>query len=89
MADLSDEVIARRKSQRQAFLRALYQRVDGSVSEFVNGYDLARQLGLDRTEAARLFAYFEERGLVRVDDHREGTLRITADGVDLVESGAG
>jgi Mn-dependent DtxR family transcriptional regulator len=84
----SSDPIARRRAQRQSYLRALYQRVDADVSEFVNGYDIAHELGIGREDAARLFAYFEEKGLVRVDDHREGTLRITADGVDRVEGEA-
>lgn len=77
--------IAARRAMRAEFLRRLYERVDGSVSEFVNGYELTDAIGIDRTEAGRLFAYFEEKGLIRVDDHREGTLRLTADGVDRVE----
>jgi DNA-binding MarR family transcriptional regulator len=59
--------------------------VDASVSEFVNGYDLAEHLGIDRAETAKLFSYFEEKGFIKVDDHREGTLRITAAGIDHVE----
>jgi DNA-binding IclR family transcriptional regulator len=60
--------------------------VDASVSEFVNGYELAERVGIDRSEAAKLFAYFEEKGFIKVDDHREGTLRITAAGIDSVEA---
>jgi ssDNA-specific exonuclease RecJ len=60
--------------------------VDASVSEFVNGYELAEHLGIDRTEAAKMFTYFEEKSFIKVDDHREGTLRITSSGIDQVEA---
>ena len=48
---------------------------------------------LDINEVAKLsglpasaLRYYEEKGLVKVDDHREGILRITAAGIDEVES---
>ncbi len=81
------EEIHRRRATRRTFLVALYERVDGSVSEFVNGYEIAASLGVDREETAKVIAYFEEKGFVRVDDHREGTLRLTAAGVDEAEVG--
>lgn len=81
--------VARRRELRLAFLRALYERVDGSVSDFVNGFEVAGGLGIDRPEAAKLFDYLEEKRWIRVDDHREGTLRITAEGIDRVEAESG
>ena len=81
-----NDAIARRRQQRTAFMNELYDRVDANVSEFVNGYDLAEHLGIERAEAAKLFTYFEEKGLIKVDDHREGTLRITSAGIDHVEA---
>jgi fatty acid-binding protein DegV len=75
-----------RRRMRHAFLRRLYDVVDASVTEFVNGFEVAAGVGAGRDEAARLFDYFEERGFVKVDDHRTGTLRITAAGIDEVEA---
>jgi predicted ArsR family transcriptional regulator len=81
-----DERIRERRERRAEFLRRLYVRVDGSVSEFIAADEIAQELGLDGAEARRVFEYFEEKGFVKVDDHREGILRITAAGIDEVES---
>ena len=75
-----------RRDQRTAFLRELYQRVDASVAVFVNGFEIGEELGIGRDEAGKLFDYFEEKGFIKVDDHRSGTLRITALGIDEVEA---
>jgi DNA-binding MarR family transcriptional regulator len=80
-----NERIAERRRQREEFLARLYHEVDASVTLFVSAFDLADELGLDREEAARVVAYFEEKGLLKVDDHRAGVLRLTAAGVDEVE----
>lgn len=82
---MTDEIRARREHRRE-FLRLLYTAVDGSVSEFVNAHDIGAQLALDGAEVRKIFEYLEEKGLVMVDDHRAGILRITAAGVDEVES---
>ena len=75
-----------RREQRREFLKQLYLRVDGSVSEFVAAYDLAAGLGIDEAEARKILEYFEEKAFVMVDDYRAGIVRITAAGVDAVES---
>ena len=80
------EIIRQRRQRRTEFMRRLYQEVDGSVAEFVQGFDLAAELGADASEARRMIAYLEEKGWIKVDDHRNGVLRITAAGVDEVES---
>ena len=80
-----DEFRARRQ-RRADFLRALYQEVNGSVSEFVDGLELGARIGVDSEETRRMIAYFEEKGAVMVDDHKSGVIRITAAGVDLVET---
>lgn len=67
-------------------MEAIYARTDGSVSDFVPAFELAEELGIDGAEAARAIAYLEEKGWVSIDDHRAGILRITADGVDWVET---
>jgi hypothetical protein len=79
---------AMRRRWRRDFLARLYDRVDGSISEFVNGYELGSGLGLEESEAGKIFEYLEEKGWVMVDDHRAGTIRMTALGIDEVEAGA-
>lgn len=75
-----------RRERRQQFLAELYEENDGSVSEFVDGLEIAARLGADVEEGRRIIAYFEEKGLIKVDDHKAGIVRLTADGVDVVES---
>lgn len=82
------ESIQQRRERRREFLKQLYLRVDGSVSEFVNAYELGAGLGIEGDEARKIFEYLEEKQLVMVDDHRAGTVRLTAAGVDEVESRA-
>lgn len=78
----------RRRDLRREFLRRLYELVDGSVSEFVNASAIGAPLGVDEAETRRIFEYLEEKAFVKVDDHRGGIIRITAAGVDEVESSA-
>lgn len=82
------ETLRRRREQRREFLRRLYDQVDGSVSEFVSAYDVGGEIGLDERESRRIFEYLEEKQLVLVDDHKAGIVRLTATGVDEVESQA-
>lgn len=79
------EELTRRRALRAGYLEALYWKVDGSVSAFEDGFALGRELDLSRDETLGIMEYLEEKGLVRVDDHKEGTLRLTALGVDRVE----
>lgn len=82
------ESIQKRRERRREFLRQLYVRVDGSVSEFVNAYELGAELAIEEAEVRKIFEYLEEKQLVLVDDHRAGIVRLTAAGVDEVESRA-
>ena len=82
---MTDSIRARR-ARRAQFLEQLYRRVDGSVSEFIAAQEIGAELGVESAEARRIFEYLEEKGFVKVDDHREGILRITAAGIDEVES---
>lgn len=83
---MDKERIKARRERRQQFMRALYEEIDGSVNEFVDGLDIATRLGADPEEGRRIIAYLEEKGLLKVDDHKAGIIRITADGVDAVET---
>jgi hypothetical protein len=86
---MDQDRIRARRERREAFLRALYAEVDGSVSDFVDGFQIAAGVGADGDEARRIMAYFEEKGFLLVDDHKTGVIRITATGVDVVETAAG
>lgn len=86
---MDQERIRTRRRLRAAFLEALYEAVDGSVNEFVDGYEIATAVGADSDEARRIIAYFEEKGLLMVDDHKTGVIRITAAGVDAAEAATG
>ncbi len=57
------------------------------MAEFVTAPELAAELGIAGAELERILAYLEERQWIVVDDHRTGTVRITAAGVDRVELG--
>lgn len=83
---MDKERIRARRERRQQFMRALYEEIDGSVNEFVDGLAIATRLGADAEEGRRIIAYLEEKGLLKVDDHKAGIIRITADGVDAVET---
>jgi Mn-dependent DtxR family transcriptional regulator len=84
----TETLLRARRQWRRQLLRALYDRAAGSVSEFVPAFDLAADLGIEASEAARIVAYLAEKGWVFVDSHRDGIVRITAAGVDEVESSA-
>ena len=77
-----------RRERRRDLLARLYVRVDGSVTEFVSAWDLGAELGMDEAESRKIIEYLEEKGFVMVDDHRAGIVRMTAAGVDEVESRA-
>jgi predicted transcriptional regulator len=80
-----DQIQARRR-RRAEFIRALYLRVNADVNEFIDGLELGAAVGVDADETRRIIAYFEEKGAVRVDDHKSALIRLTAAGVDLVEA---
>jgi Mn-dependent DtxR family transcriptional regulator len=81
------EDLRARNERRMDLLRAIYESVDSSVSAFVSAFEIGPGLGMDRAETVTAIEYLEERGLVKVDDHGTGLLRLTADGVDRVELG--
>lgn len=68
-------------------MRELYARTEADVGAFVSGGDIGVELRLDPAETRRFLEYFHEKGWVWVDDFKEGTLRITAAGIDQVEKG--
>jgi hypothetical protein len=83
---MSDQ-LRERQGRRIAFLRELYDMVDSSVTAFVSGFEVGERVGADRAEALRIIEYHAEKGLMKVDDYATGLVRLTASGVDAVESG--
>lgn len=78
--------LGQRRERRVAFLRALYDAVDSSVTTFVDGFEVGRGVDADRAEALRIIEYYAEKEYIRVDDYASGIIRLTAAGVDAVES---
>jgi hypothetical protein len=81
-----DAAVRRRREDRVRFLHALYTRSDADVGAYEDGREIADQLGIPVPEAERIVRYHEERGFIQ---HLGGgglTLRITARGIDHVES---
>jgi len=75
-----------RRNRRVAFLRALYDAVDSSVTAFVSGFEVGNQVGADRAETVKIIEYHAEKELIKVDDYTTGMIRLTTAGVDAVES---
>ena len=78
--------IARRRQNRTDFLLRLYEIVDASVSTFVSGFEIAAAIGIPEDEARRILEYLAEKRLIHIDDHKTGIVRITAEGIDHVET---
>lgn len=78
--------IGNRRQKRTAFLERLYEIVDASVSTFVSGFEVGESIGVDHEETHKIIEYLEEKGLIHIDDHKTGTIRITAAGIDHVET---
>jgi hypothetical protein len=78
--------IARRRQQRTDFMRRLYDVVDASVGEFVSAFDIGTEIGIPEAEIGKLLGYFEEKSFIKIDDHKLGIIRITAEGIDYVEA---
>jgi hypothetical protein len=75
-----------RPEWRKRLLSAVYDATGASVTEFVDALMLGAGLGIPEAEARKAIGYLEEKGWLRVDDHRSGVTRLTAAGADEVES---
>jgi CTP-dependent riboflavin kinase len=82
---MSDEV-RRRREWRQRFLELLYQQSEAGASEYQDGYELAAELGVSRQDAERIVRYHEDHGFVKKSGSHGLTVRITAQGIDHVET---
>ena len=83
------DAVGRRRELRRRFLDALYQRSEEGESEYQDGYELGAELGMTRQDAERVARYHEDHGFVRKTGSHGLTVRITAQGIDHVETGAG
>jgi CTP-dependent riboflavin kinase len=84
---MSDQVRERRE-QRRRFLELLYDASEAGDSEYLDGYELAEQLGLSRQDAERIVRYHDDHGFVTLTGRHGLTVRITARGIDHIEGAA-
>lgn len=85
---MSDEVREKRR-QRRRFLQVLYEQSERGESEYQDGYEIAEELGLSRQDAERIVRYHEDHGYVRKSGSHGLTVRITAQGIDHMETSGG
>ena len=82
---MSDAVRARRENRRR-FLDHLYRCSEEEDTEYRDGYEVADELGISRQDAERIVRYLEDHGFVTKTGRTGLVLRITASGIDQVES---
>lgn len=82
---MSDAVRARRENRRR-FLDYLYRCSEEEDTEYRDGYEVADELGISRQDAERIVRYLEDHGFVTKTGRTGLVLRITASGIDHVES---
>jgi hypothetical protein len=80
------DVFRRRREERRRFLERLYRSSEEEGIVYEDGYAVAEELGLSRVDAERIARYHEDHGYVRNMGGSGLTLRITAHGIDFVES---
>lgn len=85
---MSDAIRARREARRR-FLEYLYRCSEEEATEYRDGYEVADELGISRQDAERIVRYLEDHGFVLKTGRTGLVLRITAAGIDHVESAAG
>jgi CTP-dependent riboflavin kinase len=83
-----EDAFRRRREERRRFLERLYRSSEEEGVVYEDGYAVAEELGLSRTDAERIARYHEDHGFVRNMGGSGLTLRITAHGIDFVESNA-
>lgn len=86
---MPDDAIRQRRENRRRFLRRLYEHSEEGASEYVDGYEVAAELALSRQDLERIVRYHEDHGFVTKTPGGGLTLRITARGIDHVETEAG
>ena len=86
---IGDEEVRARREARRRFLQTLYDNSERGESEYQDGYEVAAGLGVSRQDAERIVRYHEDHGYVRKSGSHGLTVRITAQGIDHIESGDG
>lgn len=81
------EVVRQRRENRRRFLERLYRSSEEEGVVYEDGYAIAEELGLSRQDAERIARYHEDHGHLKNMGGPGLTLRITAQGIDHVESG--
>ena len=85
---MSDAIRARRENRRR-FLASLYRASEEEDTEYQDGYEVAEALDITRQDAERIVRYLEDHGFVTKTGRTGLVLRITAAGIDHVETAAG
>lgn len=83
-----EEVLRRRRENRRRFLERLYRSSEEEGAVYEDGYVIAEELGLTRHDAERIARYWEDLEYLKNTSGTGLTLRITARGIDHVETGA-
>lgn len=83
----ADHVRARRALRRR-FLEALYAAHEDGDTEYLDAYELGAELGMTRQDTERVVRYHEDHGFVAKTGRQGLVLRITARGIDFVETEA-
>ena len=81
------DAFRRRREERRRFLERLYRSSEEEGVVYEDGYAVAEELGLSRVDAERIARYHEDHGYVLNTGGSGLTLRITARGIDFIESG--
>jgi tRNA G26 N,N-dimethylase Trm1 len=81
---LSDQ-IRQRRANRARFLETLYRCSEEQATEYVDGYEIADELAIERVDAERIVRYLEDHGFAAKTGRTGMVVRITAAGIDEVE----
>ncbi len=84
---MSEEIRLRRENRRR-FLEHLYRCSEEQSTEYQDGYEVADELGISRQDAERIVRYLEDYGFVAKTGRTGMVLRITAQGIDHIETAA-
>ena len=77
-------VVADVQEKRRAFLRWVYDQVDGMITKQTNMWQATEALGLERDDILELFAYWRDRGMLEAPAIG-GVVQLTLAGVQYVE----
>jgi hypothetical protein len=81
-----DGKVAERRRNRLRLLRLVYDRTSADVASFLDGHEVADELGMPHDEVGGMIRYFEELGFLKHIGGGGLMIRITAAGIDQVES---